>query len=153
MSPYHYTECGLDHVMINGVQFIQDDAGESVTTIPNIDGLHRAIATGIVSKSGNLTGKELRFLRTEMGMTQAELAAIVHREPLAISRWERGETELIDANAETLIRLFAKEKLNLEIDVTVPLPVSDTVTVPLSDTALQPPGRLLTEAVHKAPNG
>jgi len=52
-------------------------------------------------------------------MTQAELAAIVHREPLAISRWERGETELIDANAETLIRLFAKEKLNLEIDVTV----------------------------------
>jgi DNA-binding transcriptional regulator YiaG len=111
MSPYHYTECGLDHVMINGVQFIQDDAGESVTTIPNIDGLHRAIATGIVSKSGNLTGKELRFLRTEMGMTQAELAAI--------SRWERGETELIDANAETLIRLFAKEKLNLEIDVTV----------------------------------
>ena len=119
MSPYHYTECGLDHVMINGVQFIQDDAGESVTTIPNIDGLHRAIATGIVSKSGHLTGKELRFLRTEMGMTQAELAAIVHREPLAISRWERGETELIDANAETLIRLFAKEKLNLEIDVTV----------------------------------
>lgn len=119
MSTYHYTECGLDHVMINGVQFIQGDAGESVTTIPNIDGLHRAIATRIVSKSGNLTGKELRFLRTEMGMTQAELAAIVHREPLAISRWERGETELIDANAETLIRLFAKEKLNLEIDVTV----------------------------------
>ena len=119
MSPYRYTECGLDHVMIKGVQFIQDDAGESVTTIPNIDGLHRAIATGIVSKSGNLTGKELRFLRTEMGLTQAELAAIVHREPLAISRWERGETELIDANAETLIRLFAKEKLNLEIDVTV----------------------------------
>ena len=119
MSPYRYTECGLDHVMINGVQFIQDDAGESVTTIPNIDGLHRAIATGIISKSGNLTVKELRFLRTEMGMTQAELAAIVHREPLAISRWERGETELIDANAETLIRLFAKEKLNLEIDVTV----------------------------------
>lgn len=59
-----------------------------------------------------MTGKELRFLRTEMGMTQAELADIVHREPLAISRWERGKSP-IDSNAEALIRLYAVEKLAL----------------------------------------
>jgi transcriptional regulator with XRE-family HTH domain len=51
-----------------------------------------------------MTGKELRFLRTEMGMTQAELAKIVHREPLTISRWERSEDE-IDSNAEVLVRV------------------------------------------------
>jgi transcriptional regulator with XRE-family HTH domain len=62
-----------------------------------------------------MTGKELRFLRTEMGLTQAELAAIVHREPLAMSRWERGEVEQIDTNAETLIRLHAREVLKLDV--------------------------------------
>lgn len=119
MVDYHYTESGLDNVLIRGVDFLTDDAGEQVVTIRNIAGLHRAIAAGIVTKAGSMTGKELRFLRTEMGMTQAELAAIVHREPLAMSRWERGEINHIDPNAETLIRLHAREALALPVDVTV----------------------------------
>jgi DNA-binding transcriptional regulator YiaG len=41
-----------------------------------------------------------------MGMTQAQLALVVHREPLTVSRWERGE-ENIDSNAEALIRVCA----------------------------------------------
>lgn len=114
MSAYRYTESGLDNVMIQGLNYVRDDAGNDVVTIPNIDGLHRAIAAGIIEQDGSMTGKELRFLRTEMGMTQAELAAIVHREALAISRWERGEVEQIDANAETLIRLVARETLKLD---------------------------------------
>ena len=119
MSQYRYTESGLDNVMVHGVNFLTDDAGEAVITIPNILGLHRAIATAIVTKTASMTGKELRFLRTEMGMTQAELAAIVHREPLAISRWERGEVENIDTNAETLIRLHAREALALDVTASV----------------------------------
>lgn len=119
MNAYRYTESGLDDVLIEGLSYVIDDTGSQVVTIPNINKLHQAIATGIVEKEGSLTGKELRFLRAEMGMTQAELAAIVHREPLAISRWERGEVEAIDANAETLIRLVAREILNLEIGASV----------------------------------
>jgi transcriptional regulator with XRE-family HTH domain len=119
MNGYRYTESGLDNVIIHGVSFIKDDAGEQVVTIHNIAGLHRAIATAIVMKPVSMSGKELRFLRTEMGMTQAELAAIVHREPLAISRWERGEVEQIDMNAETVIRLHAKEILELNVNATV----------------------------------
>lgn len=119
MSAYRYTESGLDDVIIQGLSYVCDDAGNQVVTIPNINKLHRAIATGIVEKEGSLTGKELRFLRSEMGMTQAELAAIVHREPLAISRWERGEVESIDANAETLIRLVARETLGLDVGASV----------------------------------
>jgi transcriptional regulator with XRE-family HTH domain len=119
MSEYVYTESGLDNVIIYGVNFVTDDAGEDVVIIPNINGLHRAIATAIVIKTASMTGKELRFLRSEMGLTQAELALIVHREPLAISRWERGEVEQIDTNAETLIRLHAKEVLNLAVAASV----------------------------------
>jgi transcriptional regulator with XRE-family HTH domain len=119
MNTYRYTESGLDNVYVHGADFVTDDAGETVVSIPNIAGLHRAIATAIVMKTASMTGKELRFLRTEMGMTQAELAAIVHREPLAISRWERGEVDSIDTNAETLIRLHAREALNLEVAASV----------------------------------
>ena len=113
MQVYRYTESGLDNVIIEGVTFAQDDAEESCVDIPHIRKLHRAIAQAITVKRTSVTGKELRFLRTEMGMTQAELAGHVHREPLAVSRWERGEVD-IDPNAEALIRLHAIEVLGLE---------------------------------------
>ena len=119
MSAYHYAESGLDNVMVEGVDFLVDDAGEQVVTIPNVNGLHKAIATGIVMKQGSMTGRELRFLRSEMGMTQAELAQYVHREPLAISRWERGEVAEIDPNAEAMIRLLARESLGLDVEASV----------------------------------
>ncbi|MBA9071841.1 DNA-binding transcriptional regulator YiaG [Methylobacterium sp. RAS18] len=112
MNAYRYTESGLDNVIIEGVSLLHDDAGEECVTIPNVNGLHKAIAHGIVTKRSAITGRELRFLRTEMGHTQAELAGIVHREPLTVSRWERNEIE-IDSNAETIIRLAAIEVLDL----------------------------------------
>lgn len=115
---HRYTECGLDNVTIYGISTVVDDAGEIVLTIPNINGLHRAIALGIVSRRSSMTGKELRYLRTEMGMTQAELAAMLHREPLAISRWERAENP-IDSNAETVIRLHAIDTLELKLEMSV----------------------------------
>jgi DNA-binding transcriptional regulator YiaG len=112
MAKYRYTECGLDNVIIDGVEFNLDDRGEQVVSIVNINDLHRAIAQSIVAQKSSMSGKELRFLRTEMGLTQAEVAELVHREPLAVSRWERGETP-IDSNAEALIRLIAIETLDL----------------------------------------
>jgi DNA-binding transcriptional regulator YiaG len=115
MSEYRYTESGLDNIVIRGVSFVADDAGDDVIRIPNVNGLHRAIALGIVTRKAMMNGREMRFLRTELGMTQAELAAIIHREPLTVSRWERGETD-IDANAETLIRLLVIERLKLGVD-------------------------------------
>jgi DNA-binding transcriptional regulator YiaG len=118
-SGYRYVESGLDDVFIEGLPLIVDDAGEDVIAIPNIHGLHAAIAEAIVTKPSSLTGKELRFLRTEMGLTQSDLAALIHREPLAISRWERGEVTPMDANAEVVIRLHAREALGLSMDASV----------------------------------
>jgi len=112
MTAYRYTESGLDNVIIEGAHALVDDAGESCVTIPNVNDLHKAIAQEIVLRRSAMLGRELRFLRTEMGITQAELAALVHRAPLAISRWERGEIE-IDSNVETLIRLHATDRLGL----------------------------------------
>lgn len=118
MAIYRYTECGLDNVLIHGVEFVCDDAGDEVVCIPNVNGLHRVIAEAILSRKGSISGRELRFIRTEVGLTQAELASLVHREPLAISRWERGESP-IDANAQVLIRLYAMERLKLRSEASV----------------------------------
>ena len=113
MTAYRYTECGLDNVVIQSARMIVDDDGEEVVCIPNITGLHKMIAEMILTRKSSMTGQELRFLRTEMGMTQAELAQLVHREPLSISRWERGEITL-DSNAEALIRLHAAQRLKIK---------------------------------------
>lgn len=113
MDAYHYTESGLNNVMVYGVKPCVDDEGDSVVTIKNVRGLHRAIAQEIVTHEAGISGKELRFLRTEMGMTQAELAKIVHYEAQSVARWEKGEFP-IAATAEALIRLLAIQRLKLD---------------------------------------
>ncbi|MBF0324242.1 MAG: helix-turn-helix domain-containing protein [Alphaproteobacteria bacterium] len=118
-TPYRYTESGLETVFIHGIKLTIDEDGDEVVTIPNVNGLHKAIALAIIGRPGLMTGKELRFLRTEMGMTQAELATCIHKEPQSVGRWERGEVGGIDPNAETLIRLLAREKLGLELHASV----------------------------------
>lgn len=110
MSSYHYTECGLQNVFIRGLAPIIDDDGDEVIQIPSINGLHIAIAEGIVTHEKGISGDELRFLRTEMGYTQAELARVVHVDKQTIGRWERGDTPL-DSTAEVVVRKLAIEKL------------------------------------------
>ncbi len=109
---HHYTECGLPNVWIQGLR-MEDDAGEKVIRIPNIGSLHKLISKTIVTSKGTLTGPELRYLRTEMGLTQTQLGELVHRERLTVSRWERGETTLEGAT-EAYIRILASSKLGLE---------------------------------------
>lgn len=114
MKAYHYTEGGLDNVMVYGIEPCVDDDGDEVVTVPNIAGLHHAIAGVIVTHEAGISGKELRFLRTEMGMTQAQLAKVVHHDAQSIARWEKSEFP-IDPTAEALIRLLAIERLKLKV--------------------------------------
>ena len=126
MSDYHYTECGLNNVFIEGALKFGDGAGEASVTIPAIGQLHRVIAEGIVMHPAKMSGQELRFLRAEMGLTQAQLAEIVKVSLLTVSRWERNETPVNDA-AEMLVRLHSVEKLGLNVDLDVES-VSEKVT-------------------------
>lgn len=107
---HHYTECGLMNVFISGIEVQTDDDGDEVIIVPAVNELHHVIATGIVNHPKGISGDELRFLRTEMGLTQSELSGLVHRDKQSIGRWERGEVE-IDSPSETLIRRLAIEKL------------------------------------------
>ncbi|KAA6204566.1 MAG: helix-turn-helix domain-containing protein [Candidatus Tokpelaia sp.] len=113
---YHYTEIGLDNVYLIGIAPEIDDAGEEIITIPFINKLFKAVAEAIVGYKKGISGAELRYLRTEMGLTQAELAALLHKDKQTIGRWERGETE-IDGTAEAVIRRLAIEKLSLNVNL------------------------------------
>lgn len=112
---HHYTESGLLNVYISGIAVEVDDDGDQIITIPAVNELHHVIATAIVSHAKGMRGEELRFLRSEMGLTQAELATLVHRDKQSIGRWERNEIE-IDSSAEALVRRMAIEKLKLPVD-------------------------------------
>lgn len=126
MSTYHYTECGLDNVFIEGLDVVQDHGGEETIIIPAIGLLHRVIAEGIVTQGTKMSGRELRFLRSEMGYTQAKLAEILKVTLLTVGRWERDESPIKDA-AEMLVRLMAVEVLELDITMGVG-DVSERVT-------------------------
>ncbi|MER8544798.1 MULTISPECIES: helix-turn-helix transcriptional regulator [unclassified Mesorhizobium] len=114
-NAHHYTESGLLNVYIEGIAVEVDDDGDDIITIPAVNELHQVIALGIVSHAKGMSGDELRFLRSEMGLTQAELAAMVHRDKQSIGRWERNEID-IDSSAEALVRRLAIEKLGLPVD-------------------------------------
>ncbi|MBC6413955.1 MAG: helix-turn-helix domain-containing protein [Chromatiales bacterium] len=89
---YHYTECGLKNVYIDGLHFADDD-GEKVITIPNIHALHWLIAKDIL-ESKSINGDEIRFLRTEMGYTPKELAKELEIAERTLKSMENGKTTI-----------------------------------------------------------
>lgn len=114
MRRYRYTESGLDNVIIENADFIMDDSGEEVICVPAVNLLHRTIAEGILRRKSRLSGPELRFLRTEMGLTQDQLADLLHTSPDAVAQWEEG-TARIEGAAETVLRLLASERLGIDL--------------------------------------
>ena len=108
---YRYDITGLDHVMLVGLELSEDEDGDPVVTIKNVNLLHRAIVHALATKPCAMSGKELRFARTELGLTQAGLSALIHVDVQKIGRWERGEYPL-DTTAEIVIRMLMLQHVN-----------------------------------------
>jgi DNA-binding transcriptional regulator YiaG len=104
-EPLHYTACGLDDVyLLNGFRVEETEYGRGVA-VENIDGLHAAIALNVVTRRKRLDGKELRFLRKQMDLTQAELAQRLGVDAQTVARHEKGETR-IDGPTDGLVRFL-----------------------------------------------
>ncbi len=105
-EPLHYTACGLDDVyLVNGFTRETVD-GEQFTTIEDMDSLWKAIALHLVTKRKVLAPKEIRFLRGQMDMTQAELASLVRVSDQTIARWEKGRGDAIPGPADFMLRVL-----------------------------------------------
>ncbi|MBO0735183.1 MAG: helix-turn-helix domain-containing protein [Alphaproteobacteria bacterium] len=105
---YHYVESGLDNIYLaDGFEFIDRPAGRELRIV-DIDGLHKAIGTMLVTAKKNLSGKEIRFLRKEMSISQSKLARLLEVSEQTVHRWEKGKGEF-PKSAEMLIRLLYRE--------------------------------------------
>jgi DNA-binding transcriptional regulator YiaG len=104
-EPLHYTACGLDDVyLMSGYEVEKTSEGDGVS-IKKLEQLHNAIGCSLVKEKKVLSGKELRFLRKQMDLSQAELGALVGLTSQQVARWEKGESEISGA-ADVVLRLL-----------------------------------------------
>ena len=102
---YHYLECGLDDVyLVNGFERFETPRGTSIA-IKEIDTLHQVIGEHLCRHKKELSGKEIRFLRREMLMSQAVLAEFLDVKEQTVHRWETEKVSMPRAS-EWLIRLM-----------------------------------------------
>ena len=105
---YHYTQCGLDNVWLeNGFELKATPYGKAAA-VHDVDGLHALLAATLVEKHGPLTGKEFRFLRAWLGLTQEALAQLMGVTEGALSLWERKDA--VPRLNEKMLRLMVLAK-------------------------------------------
>ena len=108
-EPFPYKGCGLDNIfLMNGFEHHKTAYGEGVS-IANLEELHRAIGLTLIRKAGPLSAQEFRFLRSDLGLTQARFAELLNSEEQNVGRYERGEFEIsgpVDKLARTVYFLI-----------------------------------------------
>ena len=104
----HYTQCGLDNVWLeNGYDVRTTPYGKAVA-VHDVDGLHALLAAQLAKNPGPLSGKEFRFLRGWLGMTQETLAALMGVTEGALSLWERKDA--VPGLNDKMLRLMVLAK-------------------------------------------
>lgn len=107
---YHYQTCGLDDVYLANGYEVTSYGGERAVSIHDLSGLHRAIANTLVCKPERLSGKEIRFLRIEMELSQAGLGVTLGVSDQTIAKWEKEQAK-IPRPAELLLRAYARARI------------------------------------------
>lgn len=107
-GPYRYGR-GLD-VVIHDVETRRcPECGHDEVVIPRIEELHRTIARAISRRPGRLEPGEIRFLRTYLGYSSVDFAALLGVTPETVSRWERtSKPQQMGKVAERLLRMLAQ---------------------------------------------
>lgn len=101
---YEYKESGLKDV------YIEADVKDGVVTIDSIGEKHKAISNDIINQKEALRGDQIKFLRSEMGMTQEILGNLLNIDVQTIKDIEDGKIEMDYMNG-VIIRCMGKIKL------------------------------------------
>ncbi|MEK6609191.1 MAG: type II TA system antitoxin MqsA family protein [Myxococcota bacterium] len=109
---FEYGQANLPYkVMLVGVPVKRCPAcRERVVTIPDPDGLHRALCLHMVEGSRTLHPAEIRFLRKYLDKSAEEWAAVMGVDKKTLSRWENGRQKMGPV-AERLLRLLVHQQL------------------------------------------
>ena len=114
--PFHYTGCGLDDIWLISGYSVEEVDGDQAVTIRNLEGLHKAIGKSLAVRKKVLSGKETRFLRRQMELSQSELARLVGCDAQQIARYEKGENKMPGPTGR-LVRILYREHVGGNIPV------------------------------------
>lgn len=106
---HHYTTCGLENVWLQNGYVEKVTAYGKAVAVVDADELHNTLALWLTNKPGRLTGKELRFLRTQLCLSQSSLATMMGATEQSVSLWER--TGKVPKSNDALVRMIVLEKL------------------------------------------
>ena len=111
---YKYIESGLDNIVFIGIPVFEcKQCGEEFPEIKNIELIHNIIAFILVKKESLLNGKEIKFIRKQMGLNEKDFAALISVDPVSVSRWENLKSEISITN-DKLIRMLFIQKIEEE---------------------------------------
>jgi transcriptional regulator with XRE-family HTH domain len=104
---YLFVESGLTNVTLHGVELLKCDRCGSLTPVlSKINKLMQVIASALVLKPSQLTGKEIRFLRKYIGLTGEQFGGKLGLTKEHVSRIEN-EKHPVGAQTDRLIRYLA----------------------------------------------
>jgi putative transcriptional regulator len=112
VEDYVYDESGLSRVMLEGIEVRRctnrdcEAHGATVPVIPNVEGLHSALARAIIEQRTRLSGEEVRFLRTHLGFRGVDFARVMGVAKETVSRWENDPNDPIGPQADRALRLL-----------------------------------------------
>jgi DNA-binding transcriptional regulator YiaG len=132
-EPLPYPDCGLDDVyLLNGYDVENTPYGDGIV-VQDVDGLRAAIARDLVSRKKVLNGKEIRFLRKQMDLTQSELGRLVGLDAQSVARWEKGQRVQKKGPAELLLRVIYTGTFEGKIDPLAILRRLDELDAPIRE--------------------
>ena len=131
-SPLQYRGCGLDDVWLISGYDIEEVDDERSITIRNLDGLLEAIAHWLIIRKKVLNGKEIRFLRQQLDLTQSDLARLLGCDSQQVARYEKGENKM-PGPAGRLLRMLVREHYHGKISVKEILEALEDLDARLAD--------------------
>lgn len=104
---YHLRESALKNVVLQGIEIVRcRECGNEDPIIPRFNDMMRTLALAVIGKPYRLVGEEVRWLRKFLGLTQDELARLIHVDKTTLSKWENDE-DPIGAQSDLLLRAIA----------------------------------------------
>lgn len=107
-QPYQYKESGLDNVFLENGYRIEEDGS---IFIEDINGLHTAIAEKLVFAPRKLKGREIRYIRHYLDLSQKTLGEILGVDYQTVLRWETSKNKITNT-AERFLRGLLYEVVN-----------------------------------------
>jgi DNA-binding transcriptional regulator YiaG len=100
---------------VNGFEITKCDDGDEELFIHDIHGLHKAISITLVFKKGLLEGKEIKFIRSMLDLSQNKLADLIGCRYQQILLWEKGRNKMTKP-VDRLLKIYLFTYLHKEID-------------------------------------